>query len=105
MCNHFYTTALKIDYFGNKSDQPNQIDRGPIEDQDDLDIPISKLSKYRKRGASGSKRTVGGRLRRNEESKRHHKSPKVDSKGINIEDDMRFAPETENLKLPEKRGA
>ena len=68
-----------------------------------MDILISKTSKYRKRGASGSKHTVGGRLRRNEESKRHHKSPKLDSKGIDIEDGMIFAPETENLKLPAKK--
>ena len=69
-----------------------------------MDISISKTSKYRKRGASGSKRTVGGRLRRKEEeSKRHHKSPKLDSKGIDIEDVMIFAPETENLRLPAKK--
>jgi hypothetical protein len=102
-CNHFYSTALKIDSFGNKFDQPNQIDCGAIEDLDDLDILISKTYKYHKRGVSGSKRTVGGRLCRNEESKQHHKSPKVESKGINIEDGMRFAPETENLKLPAKK--
>jgi hypothetical protein len=96
-------TALKVDSLGNKCEQLNQIDHGDSEDLDEFDIPKSKKSKYRKRSSIGSKRTVGGRLRRYEETKQHHKSPKVVRTGIDDEVNIRLDPRTENLNLPVKK--
>ena len=88
---------------GNKFEQPNQINRGDSDDSDEFDIPKSKRSEFRQRGSVGSKRTVGGRLRRYEETKQHHNSPKVVRTGSADEDNIRKDPRTKNPNLPVKK--
>ena len=88
---------------GNKFEQPNQINRGDSDESDEFDLPKSKRSEFRQRGSVGSKRTVGGRLRRSEETKKHHNSTKVARTGSEDEENIMEDPPTKKSNLSVKK--